>query len=375
MWDDDKYKDLPGLDSKLRSQQEDDESYGILAQPESSSTEQPEDDIFAQPAVLGNGGSRIDQLQDAVAKANERKVKAAADYDSIIKGIEAEERERLAAMQQPLTQEQIDKGRRASTLVGTITGALANIANGIAVGRGAQNATVPDGYTLAYQHWNDVEERNRKRQAEYQKIVDGINTMRATRAKEEVKRADAEAAAAELKLSAYEKLQSNERIAADNNETKRYVSDNALKGKAVKTPKTTVAKTKTNVLDGYRQVTRSEGSISIPENVDTIKGWMAMRDAAWQYIEDNKDRISGWSDKQAALKEISFTGSDSNKASQINKLLTAINASGIGNKALQDALDKLTPRQTATQNTNTNNGGNNGRTRQSNNTTNDSGLF
>lgn len=148
---------------------------------------------FSQLFGNGNNDEYIPTLKQ---EADDAKTAAQAQWQSMgdIANDWMETKQRRAAEIKPrYTQQELDDRRAKSTAVSMLTSALANIANGIAVGAGGLNATVPDGYKAAYEHWNDVQKRHDARQAEYDRLTDAVWQHKYGMSKAEYDRLQAEA--------------------------------------------------------------------------------------------------------------------------------------------------------------------------------------
>lgn len=148
---------------------------------------------FSQLFGNGNDNEYIPTLKQ---EADDAKAAAQAQWQSMgdiaNDWMETKQR-RLAETKPRYTQQELDDRRAKSTAVSMLTSALANIANGIAVGAGGLNATVPDGYKAAYEHWNDVQKRHDARQAEFDKLTDAVWQHKYGMSKAEYDRLQAEA--------------------------------------------------------------------------------------------------------------------------------------------------------------------------------------
>lgn len=323
--------------------------------------------------------SYIGGLEKETAAA---KAKADASFETlqdILASQRREKEERFASMNKPLTDEELDRRRASGTLVATITSALANIANGISVGRGANNATVPDGYMLSYQHWNDIEKRNAARRQEYEKMTDSILKSRLAEAEVKYGKDSKEYSNAQTRLDAARTMQARHQNTMEEIDSrgtwKKVVKETASPtktktgggSKSTKQPKT---------LDDYRTISNGNSTITIPDGVSVEQAYLAIAEKALQWVDAN-DELN---DALKAKFRISFTGNVSKNEAVIVQFLKDLRSTGLTGTDIQDAIDGLTPSQpqqqprTTTQTTNTsnqNNGGSNGRTRQQN----DSGLF
>jgi hypothetical protein len=269
------------------------------------------------------------------------------------------------------TQQELDDRRAKSTAVTMLTSALANIANGIAVGRGGLNATVPDGYTAAYEHWNDVQKRQSARQAEYDKLTDAINANRLAKVKLEYGEGSAEYKEAVAKIE-NEKNRRNKlaqtqyevagrvQVARENNESRERTAAITAQGGVDKAKvegqyKVSVEKEKTNRekvkaenrgvdLEDYRTYNGTNGTVTIPDDMDIEDGYLAMANAALDYLDGIRETSANRVElnrKKKALTE-ALLGSSKKIASKIDKLSTAIADSGVSQEALEAALNTQT---------------------------------
>lgn len=259
--------------------------------------------------------------------ATERKA-ALGSMGAVLQDITRQQEQRLAETTPPMTQQELERRRNAGTLVATITGALSNLANGIAVSRGALNATVPDGYTLAYQHWNDIEKRNAARKQEYDKLLDSIYSSRLNEAKMKYGEADDRFKALEKQyytlLDRREKRENdfarlvygeamrNQRNAEDN---AAKITTQAMKGKGGGSRSTS---TPAN-LDGYRTITRSAdvgGNVTIPSGVQVEQAYATIAEAGIRYYEEQLREIDNDADLTPSQKTA--------KKKDVNKKIDAL---------------------------------------------------
>ena len=289
----------------------------------------------------------------------------------IMDEVTADLERRRQEMKPRFTQQELDDRRAKSTAVTMLTSALANIANGIAVGRGGLNATVPDGYQAAYEHWNDVQKRQSARQAEYDKLTDAIWSNRLNKVKLEYGEASAEyqqAQAAYQKAKAQESKQQHDEqmllaknmFAAGMEQTKHQnkmdeieeqgkwnVKREGTKGWWANEKQKTVnaGKGNSNVdLEEYRTYrgNNGTGTVTIPDDMDIEDGYLAMANAALEYLEGIQETSSNRAElnrKKKALTE-ALLGSSKKIASKIDKLSTAIADSGVSHEALEAALNQ-----------------------------------
>ena len=343
-------------------------------EPPTEQTEE-ETDPLAGLDLLG-GFAQDDYLQGLQTQASEakqRQTQSMQTMQGIMDEVTADLERRRQEMKPRFTQQELDDRRAKSTAVTMLTSALANIANGIAVGRGGLNATVPDGYQAAYEHWNDVQKRQSARQAEYDKLTDAIWSNRLNKVKLEYGEASAEyqqAQAAYQKAKAQESKQQHDEqmllaknmFAAGMEQTKHQnkmdeieeqgkwnVKREGTKGWWANEKQKTVnaGKGNSNVdLEEYRTYrgNNGTGTVTIPDDMDIEDGYLAMANAALEYLEGIQETSSNRAElnrKKKALTE-ALLGSSKKIASKIDKLSTAIADSGVSHEALEAALNTQT---------------------------------
>lgn len=188
-WEDE-YNDLPGLDKKFRRQEQE----PLLGSEQPTEQQEEETDSSAGLDLLSGfmQDDYLQGLQTQASEAKQRQTQSMTTMQGIMDEVTADLERRRQEMKPRFTQQELDDRRAKSTAVTMLTSALANIANGIAVGKGGLNATVPDGYQAAYEHWNDVQKRQSARQAEYDKLTDAIWSNRLNKVKLEYGEASAE---------------------------------------------------------------------------------------------------------------------------------------------------------------------------------------
>ena len=341
-------------------------------EPPTEQTEE-ETDPLAGLDLLG-GFAQDDYLQGLQTQASEakqRQTQSMQTMQGIMDEVTADLERRRQEMKPRFTQQELDDRRAKSTAVTMLTSALANIANGIAVGRGGLNATVPDGYQAAYEHWNDVQKRQSARQAEYDKLTDAIWSNRLNKVKLEYGEASAEyqqAQAAYQKAKAQESKQQHDEqmllaknmFAAGMEQTKHQnkmdeieeqgkwnVKREGTKGWWANEKQKTVnaGKGNSNVdLEEYRTYrgNNGTGTVTIPDDMDIEDGYLAMANAALEYLEGIQETSSNRAElnrKKKALTE-ALLGSSKKIASKIDKLSTAIADSGVSHEALEAALNQ-----------------------------------
>lgn len=292
------YDNLPGLDRKFRE----DEELLLGSEPP---TEQQEEETFGD--VLGqvlykptetSPLSGLAESQKRLDEATARRDGALTDMNAIVQEMIRNDEQKAAELKPRFTQQELDDRQAKSTAVTMLTSALANIANGIAVGRGGLNATVPDGYQAAYEHWNDVQKSHDTRNAEYQKLIDSVYQKKYGMKKAEYDLAEAERKEARVDLTqdkniqyglqkatieaeasktiARERNESNERIATIKaNTPKATKSSGGGKGKA---PSTTF--------------TYGGTAYTTPSGVSTEQALTAIATSAKQWLNSTKDGLN-----------------------------------------------------------------------------------
>lgn len=392
------YDNLPGLDSKFRRREEEEAVADTVAQEMTEEiAEEPQLIPSVQTAENSNpflGGS-LSQLwsdndddayiQTLKQEADDANAAAKTQWQSMgdiaNDWMETKQR-RLAETKPRYTQQELDDRRAKSTAVSMLTSALANIANGIAVGAGGLNATIPDGYKAAYEHWNDVQKRHDARQAEYAKLTDAYYTTKYGMSKAEYDRLQAEAKTKEgyyqsaRQADAANKYRIQQIAAATQGRLieqgqKHQDKMDELDKSSENTIKQIKEKGNQNVrqaatqgywanekqktvnagkggsgvdLEDYRTYNGTNGTVTIPDNIDVEDGYLSMANAALDYLEgirvtsSNRTEINN---KKKALRE-ALTGSNKDKAAKIKKLSTAIANSGVKQADLEAALNTQT---------------------------------
>lgn len=343
-------------------------------EPPTEQTEE-ETDPLAGLDLLG-GFAQDDYLQGLQTQASEakqRQTQSMQTMQGIMDEVTADLERRRQEMKPRFTQQELDDRRAKSTAVTMLTSALANIANGIAVGRGGLNATVPDGYTAAYEHWNDVQKRQDMRRAEFDKLTDAIWSNRLNKVKLEYGEASAEyqqaqaayqrAMSQELKQRHDEQMLLAKNMFEAGKEQTRHqnrleeidrtgqwgVKREGTKGYWANEKQKTVnaGKGNSNVdLEEYRTYrgNNGTGTVTIPDDMDIEDGYLAMANAALEYLEGIQETSSNRAElnrKKKALTE-ALLGSSKKIASKIDKLSTAIADSGVSHEALEAALNTQT---------------------------------
>lgn len=367
-WEDE-YNDMPGLDKKFRRQEQE----PLLGSEQPTEQQEEETDPFAGIDLLGGfmQDDYLKGLQTQASEAKQRQTQSMRTIQSLMDEERADLERRRQEMKPRFTQQELDDRRAKSTMVTMLTSALANIANGISVSLGARNATVPDGYSLSYQHWNDVQKRHSARQAEYDKLTDAIWSNRLNKVKLEYGEASAEykqAQAAYQKVMAQESKQRHDEqmllaknmFEAGKEQTRHQnklgeidrtgqwgVKREGTKGYWANEKQKTVnaGKGSSDVdLEDYRTYNGTNGTVTIPDDMDIEDGYLAMANAALDYLDGIQETSTNRTDlknKRKALRE-ALIGSNKDKAAKIKKLSTAIANSGVSQEALETALNTQT---------------------------------
>ena len=348
----------------------------VLGNEQPEAEQEEETDPLAGLDFLG-GFANDDYLKGLRTQADEakqRQTQSMQTMQGIMDEVTADIERRRQEMKPRFTQQELDDRRAKSTAVTMLTSALANIANGIAVGRGGLNATVPDGYTAAYEHWNDVQKRHSARQAEYDKLTDAIWSNRLNKVKLEYGEASAEyqqAQAAYQKAMAQESKQRHDEqmllaknmFEAGKEQTRHQnkleeidrtgqwgVKREGTKGYWANEKQKTVnaGKGSSDVdLEEYRTYNGTNGTVTIPDDMDIEDGYLAMANAALDYldgIEETSTNRTDLKNKRKALRE-ALIGNNKDKAAKIKKLSTAIANSGVRQEELEAALNTQTQDQ------------------------------
>lgn len=379
-WEDE-YNDLPGLDKKFRRQEEE-PLFGNEQTEQQTEQQTEETDPLAGLDFLG-GFAQDDYLQGLQTQASEakqRQTQSMQTMQGIMDEVTADLERRRQEMKPRFTQQELDDRRAKSTAVTMLTSALANIANGIAVGRGGLNATVPDGYQAAYEHWNDVQKRQSARQAEYDKLTDAIWSNRLNKVKLEYGEASAEyqqAQAAYQKAMAQESKQRHDEdillaknmfAAGQEQNNHQYkleeidrqgqwgVKKEGTRGYWANEKQKTVnaGRSSSNVdLEDYRTYSGTNGTVDIPDDMDVEDGYLAMANAALDYLDGRQETSANKTElanKKKALRE-ALTGSNKDKVAKLKKLSTAIANSGVSQADLEAALNGTQSNNGGTQHT------------------------
>lgn len=336
-------------------------------------TEQTEEETFGD--VLGqvlykptetSPLSGLAESQKRLDEATARRDGALTDMNAIFQEMIRNDEQRAAELKPRFTQQELDDRRAKSTAVTMLTSALANIANGIAVGKGGLNATVPDGYTAAYEHWNDVQKRHDTRNAEYQKLIDSVYQKKYGMKKAEYDLAEAERKEARVDLTqdknhqyglqkatitaeankaiARERNESNERIATIKaNTPKATKSSGGGKGKAPAAPSTTF--------------TYGGTTYTTPSGVSTEQALTAIATSAKQWLNSTKDGLNDQAidNKITAIDTaLKHVGDFTDKNAEA--ILTALAKAGYKGD-IQGIMDALKPKQQTTKKNTNGNGG------------------
>lgn len=352
-------------------------------------TEQTEEETDPLAGLDLLGGFMQDDylkgLQTQASEAKQRQTQSMQTMQGIMDEVTADLERRRQEMKPRFTQQELDDRRAKSTAVTMLTSALANIANGIAVGRGGLNATVPDGYTAAYEHWNDVQKRHSARQAEYDKLTDAIWSNRLNKVKLEYGEASAEyqqAQAAYQKAMAQRETQAygiqkeairqmglNQRQASQQAftaEQKELDRKNATKNAYIRRSGSGGGSGKSQQPTTEYSYVSDDGTINVtfPQGMDESTAYERMATAALRQVNkdiadlDNQikeaEKIVNTSEKEAKLKELnkqreqkislqkSIQTNSSNRNSKTGRTALGKNiaASGVRQEALEEALNQ-----------------------------------
>jgi len=373
-WEDE-YNDLPGLDKKFRRQEQE----PLLGSEQPTEQQEEETDPLAGLDLLGGfmQDDYLQGLQTQASEAKQRQTQSMTTMQGIMDEVTADIERRRQEMKPRFTQQELDDRRAKSTAVTMLTSALANIANGIAVGKGGLNATVPDGYQAAYEHWNDVQKRHSARQAEYDKLTDAINANRLAKVKLEYGEGSAEYKEAAAKIEnelnrrnrfaqTQAEIQGRKEIAQMNNESRERTAAITAQGGVEKAKvegryKVSVEKEKTNRekvkaenrgvdLEGYRTMESTNpdvGKITIPDGTDVEQGYLKLAKHAIPILKKKWENATK-EDKTKLSKLISdiqsntFSGNDKNKEVKIKNLQKLLPNSGLTKEELDAAFNTQT---------------------------------
>lgn len=347
-------------------------------------------------APLGGVTEAQQRLDEAAAKSNE----AYSSLQGIANDWLTTLEQRREEARPRFTQEELDSRRAKSTALSTLTSALANIANGLTVGAGGLNATVPDGYQAAYEHWNDVQKRHDMRQAEFDKLTDAIYTKKYGMSKADYERLEAERKEARQDLAQQRNIDYGLEKAHIQSETSKAnnAADNQARMERLvydrEHPKPTA--TRSSGGGGRRSTGGSSSSkaagnsfsyngtdYTIPSGVTTKQAMDKIADSA---IKKLKEQKSGYDtdlddaeikaiDKAITAINNARNGSGTLTDAKMKSILKALNDAGYDGDDIQDILDGLAPQQPSQptqqrRNNNSSSSNGNGGTRS-----NDSGLF
>ena len=349
----------------------------VLGSEQPPEQTEEETDPLAGLDLLG-GFMQDDYLQGLQTQASEAKQKRTQSMQTmqgIMDEVTADLERRRQEMKPRFTQQELDDRRAKSTAVTMLTSALANIANGIAVGKGGLNATVPDGYTAAYEHWNDVQKRHSARQAEYDKLTDAIWSNRLNKVKLEYGEASAEYQQAQ---AAYQKAMSQESkqrhdeqmllaknmFEAGKEQTRHQnkleeidrtgqwgVKREGTKGYWANEKQKTVnaGKGSSDIdFEDYRTMESTNpdvGTITIPDGTDVEQGYLTLAKHANIILKKKLENTTKKEDKTKLSKLISdiqsntFSGSDKNKEGKIKNLQKLLPNSGLTKEELDAAFN------------------------------------
>lgn len=377
------------IDPEEREQEAQDYMAQQIATNAVLSSEQPteqteeETDPLAGLDLLGGfmQDDYLQGLQTQASEAKQRQTQSMQTIQSLMDDERADLERRRQEMKPRFTQQELDDRRAKSTAVAMLTSALANIANGIAVGRGGLNATVPDGYQAAYEHWNDVQKRQDMRRAEFDKLTDAINANRLAKVKLEYGEGSAEYKEAVAKIEneknrrnrlaqTQAEIQGRKEIAQMNNESRERAAAITAQGGVDKAKvegryKVSVEKEKTNRekvkaenrgvdLEGYRTMESTNpdvGTITIPDGTDVEQGYLTLAKHAIPILKKKWENTTKKEDKTKLSKLISdiqsntFSGSDKNKEGKIKNLQKLLPNSGLTKEELDAAFNTQTQDQ------------------------------
>lgn len=349
----------------------------VLGSEQTTEQQKKETDSLAGLDLLGGfmQDDYLQGLQTQASEAKQRQTQSMQTMQGIMDEVTADLERRRQEMKPRFTQQELDDRRAKSTAVTMLTSALANIANGIAVGRGGLNATVPDGYTAAYEHWNDVQKRHSARQAEYDKLTDAIWSNRLNKVKLEYGEASAEYQQAQ---AAYQKAMSQESkqrhdeqmllaknmFEAGKEQTRHQnkleeidrtgqwgVKREGTKGYWANEKQKTVnaGKGSSDIdFEDYRTMESTNpdvGTITIPDGTDVEQGYLMLAKHAIPILKNKLENTTKKEDKTKLSKLISdiqsntFSGSDKNKEGKIKNLQKLLPNSGLTKEELDAAFN------------------------------------
>jgi hypothetical protein len=329
----------------------------------------------APTPMVGNVAEAQQRLDEATAKSNE----AYSSLQGIANDWMATIEQRREEARPRFTQEELDSRRAKSTALSTLTSALANIANGLTVGAGGLNATIPDGYQAAYEHWNDVQKRHDMRQAEYDKLTDAYYTKKYGMSKADYDRLEAQRKERRAELTQEKNIQygldkaritadSNEAIAQGRNESNERIATikaNAPKGRASSGGGGGKKSGSSSSKAAGNSFSYNGTDYTIPSGANVKGAFSKIADDAIKRLKDKQSGIGNVleSDKkkreaidgqiEAINKARNVTGS-SLTATQVNAILKALTDAGYDGD-IQGILDGLASKEEQPKkNTNTN---------------------
>lgn len=312
--------------------------------------------------MLAGGNDYIQGLKTSAEEAAEKTAQQRANFTGLMNQLNEDDLRRAEELKPRFTQQELDDRRAKSTAVSMLTSALANIANGIAVSRGGLNATVPDGYKAAYEHWNDVQKRHDARTAEYQKIIDRVNQRRVAAGQAELgwaeqDRKEKQAAYQGAMMQAQKAKDAKElqqiktaadlyKIAAKGEEDRKTAEIKGQYNKQVATinswnrGKSNGGSKSEDDLEDLRTISRFGGDVTIPDDVDVEEAYMNMTKNAIGYLKfkelstkDKKER-EAIGKQIAKLKAVSLKGNIKEKRKAIQKAIGLYDAYEIPNEVL-----------------------------------------
>lgn len=336
----------------------------------------------APTPMVGNVAEAQQRLDEATAKSNE----AYSSLQGIANDWMATIEQRREEARPRFTQEELDSRRAKSTALSTLTSALANIANGLTVGAGGLNATVPDGYQAAYEHWNDVQKRHDMRQAEFDKLTDAIYTKKYGMSKADYDRLEAERKEARQDLAQQRNIDYGLEKAHIQSETSKAnnAADNQARMERLVYDREHPKPTATRSSGGGGKKSGSSSSkaagnsfsyngtdYTIPSGANVKGAFTKIANSAISKLEQSKSGldpdlnskdITDIDNKIIAIRGAMNVPGSSFTNTQANAILKALTKAGYDGDDIQDILDGLTPQQTQQPRTQTrtqsNSGGN-----------------
>jgi hypothetical protein len=329
----------------------------------------------APTPMVGNVAEAQQRLDEATAKSNE----AYSSLQGIANDWMATIEQRREEARPRFTQEELDSRRAKSTALSTLTSALANIANGLTVGAGGLNATVPDGYQAAYEHWNDVQKRHDMRQAEFDKLTDAIYTKKYGMSKADYDRLEAQRKERRAELTQEKNIQyglDKARITADSNEA--IAQGRNESNERIATIKANAPKGRASSGGGGRRSTGGSSSskaagnsfsyngtdYTIPSGANVKSAFTKIANSAIRKLEQSKiglnpdldsNAITDINKKITAIREAMNVPGSSLTNTQANTILKALTKAEYDGDDIQGILDGLTTKEEQPKkNTNTN---------------------